>query len=305
MLGSLEDAEDLVQETLLRAWQKLDTYEGRASFRAWLYKIATNACLDMLDRRPRRVLPQARQGPSDPATPPQPPLTEPIWLEPIPDDLLADIETGPETRYEARESITLAFMAALQILPPRQRAVLILRDVLDWHADEVAVLLDLTISAVNSALHRARTTMARHYHRRGIETVPATPSDEATRELLARYVRAWETADLDALMALFKEEATLPMPPFPTWYQGRANIYAFLSQIVQQTYQPGAWRFVPIHASGQPAFAWYQRDESGILRPFLIQILTIKDNLIADLSTFGMGNPQFLRRFGLPDELKD
>jgi RNA polymerase sigma-70 factor, ECF subfamily len=304
MLGSLEDAQDLVQETLLRAWQKLDTYEGRASLRAWLYKIATNACLDALDRRPRRWLPQARQPASDPSAPPEPPLMEPIWLEPIPDDLSADIETGPEPRYEAQESITLAFLAALQVLPPRQRAVLLLRDVLDWRAAEVAALLDLTVSAVNSALHRARVTLARHYHRRGMESVPSKASDEATREMLARYVRAWETADMDALLALFKEEATLPMPPIPSWYQGRENIRAFLSWIVQLTYQPGAWRFVPLHANGQPSFAWYQRDESGVFRPYLIQVLTIEDYQIADLTTFGMGNPGLLQRFGLAEELK-
>ena len=303
MLGSLEDAQDLVQETLLRAWTKLDTYEGRASFRAWLYKIATNACLDALDRRPRRVLPPARQAASDPAAPTEPPLLEPIWLDPIPDVGLAEIEAGPEARYEVRESITLAFMAALQVLPPRQRAVLILRDVLDWHADEVARLLDLTVSAVNSALHRARTTMARYYHRRGIETVPAQPEDAATRALLERYVRAWETADMDALVALLKEDATLPMPPIPTWYQGREPIRIFLSGIVRQMYTSGAWRFVPLRANGQPAFAWYQRDEQGRFRPFGIQVLTIEENQIADLYTFGMGNPRLLQLFGLPDEL--
>jgi RNA polymerase sigma-70 factor (ECF subfamily) len=159
ILGSLQDAEDTVQETMLRAWRKLNTFEGRASLRAWLYRIATNACFDALAKRPRRVLPVSAQPAADPRAPMSPPLTEPIWLEPYPDDLIAEPEAGPEARYTARESVALAFIAALQSLPPRQRAVLILRDVLDWQASEVAQTLDLTVSAANSALHRARVTL--------------------------------------------------------------------------------------------------------------------------------------------------
>ncbi len=303
MLGSLQDAEDLVQETLLRAWQKLETYEGRASFRAWLYKIATNACLDALDRRPRRTLPQARQPASDPREPLAPPITEPIWLEPIPDDLLADVEISPEARYDARESITLAFLAALQILPPRQRAVLILRDVLDMHADEVARLLELTVSSVNSALHRARVTMAKHYHHRGIDDLTAKPADEKTRALLDRYMCAWEAADIDALIALFKEDATYPMAPLPSWFQGKAAIRAFIVSNILAGDARERWKLVPTRANARPAIAWYQRDEArSVYRAFAIQVLTFDGDLLADVTTFP--NSGLFRFFNLPLESK-
>ncbi|HTP10602.1 MAG TPA: RNA polymerase subunit sigma-70, partial [Anaerolineae bacterium] len=164
ILGSVQDAEDIVQETLLRAWRRLETYEGRAPLRAWLYKIATNACFDALSKRPRRILPTAQYAPADPRQPFAPPITEPIWLEPYPDDLIDEPEAGPEARYSLRESVSLAFLAALQSLPPRQRAVLILCDVLDWRASEAALLLEITVSAVNSVLHRARVTMEKNYH---------------------------------------------------------------------------------------------------------------------------------------------
>src|SRR5512135_253769 len=173
ILGSLQDAEDIVQETLLRAWRRLETYEGRAPLRAWLYKIATNACFDALNKRPRRVLPTAQYAPADPRQPFAPPVAEPIWLEPYPDDLIAEPEAGPEARYSLRESVSLAFLAALQSLPARQRAALILCDVLDWHASEVSELLEITVSAVNSALHRARVTMQQQYHARGRDTLAA------------------------------------------------------------------------------------------------------------------------------------
>jgi RNA polymerase sigma-70 factor (ECF subfamily) len=303
MLGSLQDAEDLVQETLLRAWQKLETYEGRASFRAWLYKIATNACLDALDRRPRRVLPQARQPASDPTAPPAPPITEPIWLEPIPDELIADVETSPEARYDARESITLAFLAALQVLPARQRAVLILRDVLDMHADQVAQMLDLTVSSVNSLLHRARTTLAKNYRAQEIDSIEAAPKDDQMRELLDRYMRAWEAADVDALVALLKEEASFPMPPSPSWFQGKAAFRTFLSGLVATIYTHGSWRFLPIRANNAPAFAWYQRDQiTGVHRAFAIQVLTFDGTLIENITTFM--NPSLFKYFDLSAELK-
>ena len=303
MLGSLQEAEELVQETLLRAWQRLNTYEGRASFRAWLYKIATNACLDALDQRPRRTLPPARQGAADPREPLAPPITEPIWLEPFPDDLLADSDVGPEARYDAHESITFAFLAALQVLPPRQRAVLILSDVLDWHASEVADVLGLTVSAVNSALHRARTTLAKHYHTRGVDAVKATSPDAATRALLDRYVRAWETADIEALITLLKEDATFPMPPSPVWYQGRSAIRAFISSVIFAGDARGRWRLRPTRANARPAFAWYQRDESrNVYRAFAIQVLTLDGDLIADVTTFMIST--LFSFFGMPQELE-
>jgi RNA polymerase sigma-70 factor, ECF subfamily len=302
MLGSLQDAEDLTQETLLRAWQKLNTYEGRASFRAWLYRIATNACLDVLKRRPRRTLPPSRQPASDPSLSPLPPVLEPIWLEPIPDDWLDDAGANPEARFDARESITLAFLAALQVLPPRQRAVLLLCDVLDWPAAQAAGILDLTIPAVNSALHRARVTLARHYHTRGLESFRAQPDNEKTRALLDRYVRAWEEADVDALIALLKDEAAFPMPPSPSWYQGKAAIRAFVSQRILAGDAAGRFRLVATRANAHPAFAWYQRDETARrYAPFGIQVLTLDGELFSDITTFP--NPGLFRYFGLPSEL--
>ncbi len=298
MLGSMQDAEDLVQETLLRAWQKLDTYQGRAPFRAWLYKIATNACLDALDRRPRRALVQRQQPASDPSAPPAPPISEPIWLEPIPDDLIADAQVSPEARFDAQESVTLAFLAALQVLPPRQRAVLLLRDVLDIHAAEVAQLLDMTLPSVNSALHRARTTLVKHYHRRGIQDVKGAPPDEKTRVLLEQYVRAWQAADIDALVALFRQDATYVMPPSPSWYQGKTAIRTFIAANILAGEAHGRWKLVPTRANAQPAIAWYLRqDPGGTYRAFAIQVLTFDGDLLADVTTFP--NPGLFRFFGL------
>ena len=303
MLGSLFDAEDVVQETLLRAWQKLDTFEGRASFRAWLYKIATNACLDALDRAPRRALPMALYPAADPRQALAPPVNDPVWLEPFPDELLADVDANPEARYQARESITLAFLIALQILPPRQRAVLILRDVLGWRASEAAELLEFSVPAVNSALHRARATLAKHFHVRGLDAVKATPPDDTMRALLDRYVRAWETADIDELVALLKEDATFPMPPSPAWYQGRSAIRTFISSDILAGDAHGRWRLRPTRANTQPAFAWYRRDESrSAYQAFAIQVLTFDGDLLADVTTFA--NPILFSYFGLPLALK-
>lgn len=303
MLGSFQDAEDLVQETLLRAWQKLDTFEGRASFRAWLYKIATNVCLDALDRRPRRAMPTATHRPANPTAPIAPPITEPIWLEPYPDDLLADEASSPEARYGARESITLAFLAALQILPARQRAVLILRDVLDWSAEEAAHLLALTVPAVNSALHRARVTMAKHYRVRGVDSLRADPSDPETRALLDQYVRAWETADIDGLVRLLKKDATFPMPPSPSWYRGKDAIREFVATQILAGEAQGRFRLISTRANGQPAFGWYQVNETGKrYHAFAIHVLTFHGKLIADASTFPI--PALFPKFGLPLEIK-
>jgi RNA polymerase sigma-70 factor, ECF subfamily len=303
MLGSFQDAEDLVQETLMRAWQKLGTYEGRGSFRGWLYKIATNACLDALDRRPKRKLPQMQRPASNPIAPPEPPVMEPIWLEPIPNDLLVDLDQNPEARYAARESISLAFLAAIQILPPRQRAVLILRDVLDWSAEQAAQLFGLTLSSVNSVLHRARKSMAKHYHVHGIGSGDLVPSDDATRELLDRYVCAWETSDLDGLMALLKEEATFPMPPSPSWYKGKSAIRTFIAHTILVGDERGRYRLIATGANGQPAFGWYRSNESGTaFQLFAIQALTFDGPLIADITTFM--NPGLFAKFKLPYELK-
>lgn len=303
MLGSLQDAEDLVQDTLLRAWRRLETYQGRASFRAWLYKIATNACLDVLKRRPKRTLPQTLRPASDPLDPLAPPISEPVWLEPFPDELLAPAEFDPEARYEARESITLAFMIALQWLPPRQRAVLIFRDVLNWSAKEVSRTLESTVSGVNSMLYRARNTLKAHDHARDREAIRIPQEDESTSALLDRYVQAWEGADLDGLIALLKEEATFPMPPYPLWYQGRSAIRTFLSKTLLAGDAFGRWRLLPLHANAQPAFACYRRkDPEGHYQIFAIQVLTFDGNLLGDITTFG--NPRLVSRFGLPDFLE-
>lgn len=301
MLGSLQDAEDLVQETLLRAWSRLNTYEGRAPFRAWLYKIATNLCLDALAARHRRVLPQSKYPAADPRAPLAPPAVEPDWLEPFPDEWLADEDKGPEARYTQREAVTLAFLTALQMLPPRQRATLILRDVLDWHADEVAQLLDMTVSSVNSALHRARSTLARHYPTLNRETMSAQ-AGSSHRTLLDRYVHAWQAADIDELISLLKEDATFPMPPSPSWYQGREAIRTFVAANILAGDARGRWKLVPMRANGQPAYAWYmQKPDRAGYAAFAIQVLTFDGDLLSDITTFPF--PHLFPFFDLPREI--
>ena len=300
MLGSPLDAEDMVQETLLRAWRRRNTFIQAISFRAWLYKIATNICLNTLVKRPRRVLMISAHPVEDPRELMAAPIEEPIWLEPFPDEWLTDSAENPEARYSSHESITLAFMAALQWLPPRQRAVLILREVLDWHADETAELLGLTVSAVNSALHRARMTLGRHYPEPTHETTQ--PNSAAIDQLLERYVRAWETADIAGLVSLLREDATLTMPPIPSWYRGSTAIGNLLEAGVFIHGQPGwEWRLVPTRANGQTALAMYRRaDADEAFLAFTLQILTIDpaSGHIAGLINYL--NPALLPCFGLP-----
>jgi RNA polymerase sigma-70 factor (ECF subfamily) len=316
MLGSLLDAEDLVQETLLRAWRRLDTFEGRASLRAWLYRIATNACLDDLRRRPRRTLPQVSVPPADPAEPLAPPPAEPIWLEPLPDEWLAGEEASPEAAFDRLESVTFAFLIALQALPPRQRAVLILKDVLAWRAREVAALLDLTVPAVNSALHRARVTLAAHYHGKRQDAVRLTPGDPRTSMLLQRYVQAWERADVEGIVALLKEDAAYPMPPSPSWYRGRAAIGAFIRNAIlsgadgadDASVSADLWLLRPApFANGCPAVAWYRRFRdaraggSERYQAFALQVLSWDGELLAEVMTFV--RPELFPFFGLPPQL--
>jgi len=299
MLGSVLDAEDLVQETLLRAWKNLDSFEGRASLRAWLYKIATNACLDELAKRPRRGLPPDFYPAADPDSPLGTAVSDPIWLEPYPDRLVGSLLNDPAARYDVQESISLAFLVALQTLPPRQRAVLLMRDVVGLRATEVANLLDDSVSAVNSTLYRARSKMEERYSKRAAD-LPALDSNQ--RSLLDRYLAAWEAADIDGLVELMKEEASFPMPPLPTWVRGRAAIREFVSRHILDGDARGRWRLVPTQANGQPAFGWYRRraDPPGF-GAFAIQVVTLEGGAIAAATTFAF--PRLFAAFGLPPEL--
>lgn len=308
ILGSLHDAEDMVQETMLRAWRRLDTYEGRASFRAWLYKIATNACLDLLDsKRRRRLLPPQSVPASNPTEQIAPPSLELTWLEPFPDEWLEDSSAvNPEAHYTDSESISLAFLTALQALPPRQRAVLILRDVLDFSANETSEILEATLSSVNSALHRARRTLSDHYHGREPTTL-STASDERTQQLLDQFVRAWEQADVEGLVALLKEDAIFSMPPSPSWYQGRTAIGQFAAATVFGDggmfggLAPGRWRLMPTRANASPAFAIYQHMGSKKYQSFGVQVLEIKAGKILQIISFI--DPSLPTRFGFPEKL--
>ena len=298
MLGGFHDAEDLVQETLLRAWRGLAGFEGRSSFRAWLYRIATNACLDVLATRAgtRRVLPDTLGPPSDRMAEEAPGIEIP-WLEPYPDTALqgiVDSTPGPEARYEMREAVQLAFVGAIQYLPPRQRAVLLLRDVLGWSAAESARLLEASVASVNSTLQRARATLEKRFPTGQRSTAPVP--DDRQRTLLERYVLAWESTDLNGFVALLKEDAVYRMPPWRQWYLGREAIRTFVGW---------AWKLhagfhlVPTAANRQPAFALYSRRRGGVdWRAHSIQVLTLHDESIAALTLFV--SPHLFAAFGLP-----
>jgi RNA polymerase sigma-70 factor (ECF subfamily) len=299
MLGSLMDAEDVVQDTLLKAWRKLNTYQARAPLRAWLYRIATNTCLDALSEARRRGLPAEFFPEAGRAAEALPPVTEPIWIEPFPDACLAPTPYSPEARYEAREAITLAFVAALQSLPPRQRAVLILRDVLGWGIAEVAALLAISPAAVHSALYRARRALERSQHGKDLARLPAAPSDLEQEQLLARYLQAWEAADVDGLVQLLKEDASFSMPPLPFWCRGRPAIRDFVERYVLDGEAGGRWKLLPIRASGQPAFGWFRREPGqDSYTAFAIQVIDIRAGQVADVTTFGF--PMLFPFFGLP-----
>ncbi|MBL8162177.1 MAG: sigma-70 family RNA polymerase sigma factor [Anaerolineae bacterium] len=296
MLGNVQDAEDMVQETFLRAWRRRETYAGRASLRAWLYKIATNACLDALSSRQRRVIPRTHQAASTLDEPIPPDVVEPIWLEPAPDDWLILGDTDPESHVSTRESVSLAFIAALHLLPPRQRAVLILRDVLEWQASEAAELLDITVPAVKSALHRARATLAA---RDALGLAQPAARDTAFQTRLSEYIRIWEQADIDGLLALLKEDATFSMPPIPAWYQGRAVIGGLVVKTVFGGEARGRWRLLPTRANGQVAFGLYRyHPGQGTYQAYGIQVLTFAQHEIADIITFRV--PALFARFDLP-----
>ena len=296
MLGSLQDAEDQTQETLLRAWRSLQTFEGRASVRTWLYRIATNACLDELDRRGRRLLPPMLGAPTRAFVPVQQGSGEDTpWLEPVPDAWLevADTSPGPEARYEAREAVELAFVATLQRLAPRQRAVLLLRDVLGWPARDVASLLDMTVPAANSALQRARERLDR-------VTTPGAPrlEPEAERALVERYVGAWEHGDLNAFVSLLKNDAVLSMPPLAEWYVGPTAIGQFFSWATGPG-GLGPYRLVPTRANGSIAFGVYGAGPAGPASSALLLTVLLADlDGIAAITSFM--NPRLFPYFNLP-----
>lgn len=297
MLGSVQDAEDQVQETLLRAWRGYGQFEGRSSLRTWLYRIATNACLRALENRERRPLPSGLGAPGDdPAGPIAPPTSEVTWLEPFPDALLRPESADPAAVAAARSGLRLATIAALQQLPARQRTVLILRDVLGWRAAEVAELLGVTVIAVNSALQRARAQLQQSVQ-------PADdirePAGQADRALVDRYAAAIENADVAALVELLHENATFEMPPMPMWFRGRENIGLFLGRRVLTG--PGVFTLLPAAANGQPALAVYRRAEDGTRRAYGIQVLTLRNGHIASVVAFL--NPALFPAFDLPAEL--
>jgi RNA polymerase sigma-70 factor (TIGR02960 family) len=302
ILGSVQDAEDVLQETLLAAWRGLEGFEERASVRAWLYRIATNRCLNALrdtGRRPQRP-------PRSPAfEAPEPSRrTEPTWFEPYPDALLEDLpdtSPGPEARYETREALALAFVAGLQRLPPRQRAVLVLRDVLGFRAAEVAELLDSSEVSVNSALVRARAALDRQLPGRDRERAPL-PSSSRERELVGRFVDAFESAEVERLVALLTDDAWLTMPPEPLEYQGHTAIAEFYLTRSWWGLQPA--RLVPTRANGQPAFGYYLRDSvSPISHAHGLIVLTLEGDQISAITRFG--DNSLFPLFGLPRTLRD
>ena len=301
MMGSLHDAEDLVQETLLRAWQGYESFKGGSSLRTWLYRIATNACLDALKKRrpPRRLRPS---GPaSDARLPVGDPTDEVNWLEPYPDSELAGAADGPEERLLRSESISLAFLAAVQLLSPRQRAVLILSDVLDWRAKEIGGLLGMSVSAVESALHRARAACARSDQSAGRDA--ARPRDASVKSLLDRFVDAWQASDVDGLVGLLHQDAALSMPPFSSWYQGRESVLRILSLHPFGFGLRAGWRLEPTRANGQPAFILYRGDSPGEpFRAFGVMVISLgqapRGSSISSLTIYK--NPGLISRFGFP-----
>ncbi|MEA2273050.1 MAG: hypothetical protein QOI98_1758 [Solirubrobacteraceae bacterium] len=287
MLGSVHDAEDALQDALLRAWRAMPGFEARSSLRSWLYRIATNTCLDVIAKRPKRVLPIDYGPATDPHTPPGEPIVESVWVEPYPDEMLG-LEDGfasPEARYEQREGIELAFVAALQHLPATQRAVLILREVLGFSAKEVAESLETTVASVNSALQRARAAVDERVGEQSQQAALRALGDDEVRALVDRYVDAWERCDVDAFAAMLAEDAAFAMPPLATWYQGRDAIAKWAAGWPLS----GAWRWrtVLVRANGQPALGFYAWDEEKqSYQPFALNVLTLRGTQISDVTAF-------------------
>ena len=287
MLGSVHDAEDALQEALLRAWRGLARFEGRSSLRSWLYTIATNTCLNQIAARPKRVLPVDYGPAADPHDGPGEPIVESVWLEPYPDEQLGleDGYASPEASYEQRESVELAFIAALQHLPATQRAVLVLREVLGFSAREVAATLETTVPSVNSALQRARAAVDERLPEQSQQATLRSLGDEGLREIVEGYVDAWERGDVEAVVARLTEDATFAMPPLRTWYHGHEALTIFLAGWPLS----GNWRWrqLPARANGQPALAFYTWDpEAGAYLPFALNVLTLRGSQISDVTAF-------------------
>jgi RNA polymerase sigma-70 factor, ECF subfamily len=326
MLGSVYDADDALQETLLRAWRGLAKFQGRSSLRSWLYTIATNACLTQIAKRPKRVLPIDYAPPTDPHVAPGAPLVESVWLEPYPDDAsgLPDGLAAPEARYEQREGVELAFVVALQHLAPNQRAVLILREVLGFSAKESAVMLETTVASVNSALQRARAAVEERVPEQTQQATLRALGDDGLRRLVDRYVDAWERCDVNAFAAMLVEDATFTMPPLTTWYETRGGISLWATNYPLS----GAWRWRALltRANGQPALAFYSWDEPAQAHlPFALNVLSLRGDRVSDVTAFIVRsiessepgaferfpeqpmNPRQLtgtfERFGLPDRV--
>jgi RNA polymerase sigma-70 factor (ECF subfamily) len=306
MLGSVQDAEDALQEALLRAWRGLERFQGRSSLRSWLYTICTNSCLRAIERRPRRVLPIDYGPPGDPHDELPPPLTESVWVQPYPDELAGpypDDERGPlapDSRYEQRESIELAFVAALQHLPARQRAVLILRDVLGFSARETSEMLDTSAVSVDSALQRAHRSVEQRLPAESQQATLRSIGDERLSEIVSAYVDAWERSDIDTLVEMLTEDARITMPPRPSWFRGRDAVAAFL---VDRVLRPGGRRrLVPVRANGSPAFGEYSWDGANErFHLHAITVLTFRGEQIEEISAFR--DPEALEIFDVPAEL--
>ncbi|MQA73413.1 MAG: sigma-70 family RNA polymerase sigma factor [Solirubrobacterales bacterium] len=330
MLGSVHDAEDALQEALLRAWRALARFEGRSSLRSWLYRIATNTCLTAIQRRPKRVLPIDYGPASDPHDGPGEPLVESVWIEPYPDETLG-VEDGlaaPEASYERREGVELAFIAALQHLPARQRAALILREVLGFSAKETAAALETTVASVNSALQRARKTIEERLPDQSQQATARSLGDDGVRDVVESYVDAWDRGDIDGVVAMLTEDAAFAMPPLASWFGGRDGGHDALSEFLAVGPLSGEWRWrhVPARANGQPALAFYGWDEEQRTHlPFALNMLTLRGERISDITAFVCRSIElpgreayarwpdqpldatrtagYFERFGLPDRL--
>jgi RNA polymerase sigma-70 factor, ECF subfamily len=327
MLGSLHDAEDALQEALVRAWRGLARFEGRSSLRSWLYRIATNTCLDAIAKRPKRVLPVDYGPASDPHDGPGEPIVESVWVEPYPDETLG-VEDGyaaPEASYEQRESVELAFIAALQHLPANQRAVLILREVLGFSAKEAAEILDTTTASVNSALQRARKAVDERTPEESQQATMRSLGDDGVRKVVQGYVDAWDRGDIDAVVAMLTEDATFAMPPLRRYYEG-ADLPDFLE--IGPLSGEWRWRHVPVQSNGQPALGFYAWDEERqAYVAFALNVLTLRGNRVSDVVAFinrsiestdaeayarypeepvdAQRMAVYFERFGLPEELPE